>query len=887
MTRVTQRSASVFARRGPSRVAKRNSRKHKVILESVTQARKRLRSVISFEAKAPPGYTFIPAGNPHFTTACKELCRNDGMKVYAVSTTPHLHTHGLSQHVHRIGYHFPSAIVAAVCMDRGLYLTSTGKTVPFYSIGNETGPTQTNSASQITINTEARDVLKDLFPNIPDNDLNQIIKTAFQKGQRKVGTAVELPLARRAQLAVVAHIRHIYTNYDRLLKTTSFHEARASVEQPTLAKLVEWRGDDENGKTILEDVFREVIVISDDDDSDIEGETQLSHCRDTSVEVISSNPVVSELQMRPSNHSSDVPRGTQMESLEDDAPPGFQFIREASKRNKIDRRGFSRYQAWDRAINRYKNFTEKPSQQASPYHTGESFQENRGFDRNPALRRPPGIRHPSAAPFVISNHGAVTNNLSRPEFEPVTEHRVYPPADLLNNPGDAPVPICPPGSVSQERAPICDTVRPSLQQSDLSNRPVFVSGPKDGHERNDERYPPGPPGHLHSRNVSQLGHVLPSIEGPLSVQINRPSSGHIEHITKRMSGAFNFRSVTPHRQTHQGLPTYPITQDPAQEQSSKRRRVEYYEPVPLEKPLTIGTPPILGAYAGDRYAATTQSVHGGTLTRRRYVDSAESPRIADHLSGNAQDSPLSFTHFNREPRILVPQGPTKDYDTQPSFSSRPIDPHATHHLSPGQPQLYVNPDTRFGPSVTTGRDRTFQPRTLDVPEPRAFQSVHDHTLSGNRAPEIAPPQDAPFCWGKDTHGSYKPIEYPKTYANGFVRPIDNRILENPPQSNKFRSQGGQNRFVPSDSYAPIPLHGRALHESHVPGPSQQSPATATQGSRYHDNRHYITPPPVYHQKRHSQNSSIFSRYDHIGPIGLGTQAIFLFRFLFDSATQGI
>ena len=67
---------------------------------------------------------------------------------------------------------------------------------------------------------------------------------------------------------MVAHIRHVYTDYDRLLKVTSFHEARSVVEEPTLAKLVAWRGDDENGKTILEDVFREVIVISDDDGDD-------------------------------------------------------------------------------------------------------------------------------------------------------------------------------------------------------------------------------------------------------------------------------------------------------------------------------------------------------------------------------------------------------------------------------------------------------------------------------------------------------------------------------------------------------------------------------------------------------------------------------------------
>lgn len=75
-------------------------------MESVTQEKKKLRSVvccpvdhlssvshqqsntlfqISFEAQAPPGYTFIPAGNPQLTNACKELCRKDGLKVFAVT----------------------------------------------------------------------------------------------------------------------------------------------------------------------------------------------------------------------------------------------------------------------------------------------------------------------------------------------------------------------------------------------------------------------------------------------------------------------------------------------------------------------------------------------------------------------------------------------------------------------------------------------------------------------------------------------------------------------------------------------------------------------------------------------------------------------------------
>ena len=40
---------------------------------------------ITFEAEAPRGYTFIPAGNPLLTTQCKELARQDGCRVYIVS----------------------------------------------------------------------------------------------------------------------------------------------------------------------------------------------------------------------------------------------------------------------------------------------------------------------------------------------------------------------------------------------------------------------------------------------------------------------------------------------------------------------------------------------------------------------------------------------------------------------------------------------------------------------------------------------------------------------------------------------------------------------------------------------------------------------------------
>ena len=90
-----------------------------------------------------------------------------------------------------------------------------------------------------------------------------------------MGTAKDVTLVRRAQLAVTAHIRHVYTDYDRLLKRQPWPEARALVEQPTLDKLIQWRGDEGDAEE-MDDILREVIVIPDDDDEE-DDEENLMH----------------------------------------------------------------------------------------------------------------------------------------------------------------------------------------------------------------------------------------------------------------------------------------------------------------------------------------------------------------------------------------------------------------------------------------------------------------------------------------------------------------------------------------------------------------------------------------------------------------------------------
>lgn len=172
----------------------------------------------------------------------------------------------------------------------------------------------------MTIDTDALQAIRDLFPNIPEKDLYTIVRHAFEKvvltlfhhtrrgmltidkGHTRVGMA-DLPLTRRATLAVVAHIRHNYTDYDKLLRIGSWEQARKAVEHLTLDKLVQWRVDKDDNADAMSDILREVIVIDDDDseneqDADELGVRPRSHDkqRDSSVETISSQAGADMLQ---------------------------------------------------------------------------------------------------------------------------------------------------------------------------------------------------------------------------------------------------------------------------------------------------------------------------------------------------------------------------------------------------------------------------------------------------------------------------------------------------------------------------------------------------------------------------------------------------------------
>jgi len=310
--RAPQRSAPLDQARAALRKKKKNP--YKIVLEAVTQEKKKLQAILTYASNAPAGFGFVPAGHPEFTEWCKEQCRQRNFDVHIVSAKPKNKTHTdpakLSHHVHRVGHHFPMSVIEPACnkfgynydQKEGLRKAKDGESwiaqrFEAYSSrqANPDGPT-TEKETKIYIHGAVRE----MFPKIPEADLQAIVDHAFAEGTNRVGNAKELTLARRVQLAVVAHIRHMYTDYDKLLRTDGWLAARSQVEHVSLAKLKEWRDEAGERSHELEETFREVIVIDDEDDDDdfsSNGDSMsFLNDREQSMEIVSSRANARDLQ---------------------------------------------------------------------------------------------------------------------------------------------------------------------------------------------------------------------------------------------------------------------------------------------------------------------------------------------------------------------------------------------------------------------------------------------------------------------------------------------------------------------------------------------------------------------------------------------------------------
>ncbi|KAL5387128.1 hypothetical protein DPSP01_003738 [Paraphaeosphaeria sporulosa] len=293
----------------------RKKKPYKIVLEAVTQEKRKLKSSLTYHDAAPPGFGYIPVGHPEITEWCKEQCRQRNLDVHIVSAKPRskafFDPEKISSHVHRIGHHFPIEIIKLACSKFGYQYDERGlrrvRGSPVYGPAYvERGIANYEQRQALhgkpVTDTEhkehIRGAIREIFPKIPEADLTSIVNHAFEEGTNRVGNAKELSLARRVQLAVVAHIRHTYTEYDNILKhkTGTWTEARQQVEHVSLAKLKEWRDETDEASNELEETFREVIVLDDDEDSSDDESSSAPNTREPSMEIVSSRATARDLQ---------------------------------------------------------------------------------------------------------------------------------------------------------------------------------------------------------------------------------------------------------------------------------------------------------------------------------------------------------------------------------------------------------------------------------------------------------------------------------------------------------------------------------------------------------------------------------------------------------------
>ncbi|KAI0596023.1 hypothetical protein F4775DRAFT_585154 [Biscogniauxia sp. FL1348] len=395
--------------------------KHKTYFESVenTNKKKKLEFQIMTDRHPPPGFEFVPTGHPELSQTCKELSREQDAMIFIVSDSrdPDL----LEHHMNRAGYHFRQPIV-----DQAREILKQKGHRDYAAKTRRPGEPEPIPHSQQEINREADAVLRDLFPRIPNTDRHEIIQHAFQKdgkfnGESKVGMAKELTLARRVQLAALAHIRHTHTRYDELLKESDWANARKAVEKPCLDIIVKWRGDEETGRDQLDEILREVIEIS---DTESDSEDESSGAEDVRMRQPRARPVVDQGVLQRLSHPS--PQSTanghrnHSTPIGNITPPRQRIITRAERRTaRKTQQRFRRYAAAAQAL-------------AGSSHQNDPNSGSMVSDLAPVaidLTRHQGSSHPISSerePLVAMNHRTPNPGQFQERIDTRTESPRYP-----------------------------------------------------------------------------------------------------------------------------------------------------------------------------------------------------------------------------------------------------------------------------------------------------------------------------------------------------------------------------------------------------------------------------------------------------------------------------
>jgi len=160
---------------------------------------------VTYNVTAPPGFTFVEVGMKNLTEYCKELSRREGHSVYIVSvstdTNIHVRLFDISQgtdergfglrsnqvgfHIRRLGNHFRNIVVERACRflgyhNRGLRMLPSGQSSRQEQLRNfESVDDELAGLSNDQRNKRVGDAIRELFPLIPDRDVDMILARGF------------------------------------------------------------------------------------------------------------------------------------------------------------------------------------------------------------------------------------------------------------------------------------------------------------------------------------------------------------------------------------------------------------------------------------------------------------------------------------------------------------------------------------------------------------------------------------------------------------------------------------------------------------------------------------------------------------------------------------
>ena len=226
---------------------------------------------------------------------------------------------------------------------------------------------------------------------------------------------------------MTAHIRHEYTNYDNYLKSMQWADARKMVQQACLDLLVQWRGDDEDDGE-LEDMLREVIVISDDEHDHEEirqnpSPRQAHRERSESVEFISANDLKTQsVNYAAAGSALDHTRSPSLDIKYPEATPLMRNRPLEHTQHRLEQMGAQRYRMWEEAVDRQRKSPKMLFYDADSL--GSPTSNNIEQSRPRLGQEPPETRQPPHEDGRLTNSLPLSSQDPRLIILPVSKNKI-------------------------------------------------------------------------------------------------------------------------------------------------------------------------------------------------------------------------------------------------------------------------------------------------------------------------------------------------------------------------------------------------------------------------------------------------------------------------------